>query len=374
MSTSQSVWVDGSLQDYDWYTQVLSDVRRRYPKYRVALIYVHASRENVLARAQSRGEQTGRFIPEETLLSSIDRTAKSVQVLSPLCDFVARIDNNGLTPILELVEDRTRSWERIEHTFGFAGRQELQFPYSLHPIVCCNDASLLEAIRCPAALQAQFEGGCVPQGDRHRLDLCSSDGSVRNELEISRISDIKLDEFAVRRLGLPTSARSFAWCHSNGPQLGFTQRTSGRSAIFRQSSARSCSFASGQSDMSGCGNVRNLISYHGFLYFDAMGNVCAARMCQAGKAHLIFDATEDASVYTFRDPEPLSKETAAALQSADRWLVPVFPRAAQSCADAMVWLPPSELSSAPFGAFAYRLCESPYASCRHVFYAMRAPD
>jgi hypothetical protein len=109
----QNTWIDGSLQNHAWFAAKIKGWRQRYPWYRIAIFYVHAEDEQVLARARLRGQQTGRHVPEQLLRQSIAATAEAADQLGPLADFVARIDNSCATsphPVLQRFEDRSHSF------------------------------------------------------------------------------------------------------------------------------------------------------------------------------------------------------------------------------------------------------------------------
>ena len=170
LRSGQNVWIDGSLQDHAWWSGVFADIRKRFPRYRLAIFYVYASEAEVLRRAEKRGRETGgfgvvggererkgeqrrkrqretdrqgekgremsqresreqrnqtssphptsgRFIPEDVLKSSMEKCKTSVKVLSPLADFLAVINNEKRTPQLDLFEDRSRSFTAIYERF-----------------------------------------------------------------------------------------------------------------------------------------------------------------------------------------------------------------------------------------------------------------
>ena len=81
MRQSQNIWVDGSLRDGNWFSQVtlvalsqvFTDIRRRYPHYKIAIFVVSAPESLVRKRVAMRAQMTGRSVPEdmiEVLLSS----------------------------------------------------------------------------------------------------------------------------------------------------------------------------------------------------------------------------------------------------------------------------------------------------------------
>ncbi|KAL9190466.1 hypothetical protein ACHAXT_007677 [Thalassiosira profunda] len=94
MQNGHNVLVDGSLRDYEWYLQYFRDLRKRYPKLRIAILHVVAPRDKVFERAAHRAETTGRIVPRETLEASLQHVPLSVRKLAPAVDFFAEIDNS----------------------------------------------------------------------------------------------------------------------------------------------------------------------------------------------------------------------------------------------------------------------------------------
>lgn len=64
---------------------------QKHPKYRIAILYVHANEEQVLERARRRAEETGRVVPESEIKDSLYRVPRTVARLMPKADFVAHI-------------------------------------------------------------------------------------------------------------------------------------------------------------------------------------------------------------------------------------------------------------------------------------------
>jgi uncharacterized membrane protein YgcG len=127
----QNTWIDGSLQDVQWWTDWISHIRTVYPWYRIAIFYVYAKKSQVLARAHQRGQVTGRFIEQAKLLDSIEKTKIAIEMLGPLADFVARIDNSGTLPKLDVFEDRSHSLRAISDRFRGKSDRAQRFPESL---------------------------------------------------------------------------------------------------------------------------------------------------------------------------------------------------------------------------------------------------
>lgn len=71
-STGKNVIIDGSLRNAGWHQLFFERIRSEFPEARLAIIHVAASPSHVLARAAKRGEETGRLVPEATLLAALD--------------------------------------------------------------------------------------------------------------------------------------------------------------------------------------------------------------------------------------------------------------------------------------------------------------
>jgi len=81
---------------------------------RIAIIHVVADRTEVLRRAKRRAEETGREVPTDILLKTLDTVPKSVAKLAPLVDYTICINNDGSEPF-PCTEDMswstfTRQW------------------------------------------------------------------------------------------------------------------------------------------------------------------------------------------------------------------------------------------------------------------------
>jgi len=118
---SQHTWIDGSLGDHRWFSNVFANIRVKHPQYRIALVYVYASDEEVYKRAAERGKQTGRFIPQDTLATSLRKTRESVAVLGPLVDCLVEVRNETREPVLDRCEVRLRSFAMMQHAFSIDG-------------------------------------------------------------------------------------------------------------------------------------------------------------------------------------------------------------------------------------------------------------
>uniref|UniRef100_A0A7S2LG65 Zeta toxin domain-containing protein n=1 Tax=Zooxanthella nutricula TaxID=1333877 RepID=A0A7S2LG65_9DINO len=135
MGLRQNVWVDGSLRDADFYSGQFRDIRHRYPHYRIAMFYVNASEPVIRERILRRAEATGRNVPEHLIRASLEAMDRSLNVLTPLCDFVARISNEGAAPVLKAFEtvNNSGSWELVSSRFARVAPLKHEFPNALAP-------------------------------------------------------------------------------------------------------------------------------------------------------------------------------------------------------------------------------------------------
>lgn len=104
MENKMNVWVDGSLRDADWYTRQFTDVRKKFPEYRIAILSITASTDTIKKRLDLREKTTGRHIPPALSETSQRAMTESVPKLTKLVDFHATIENDGKIPILKSVE------------------------------------------------------------------------------------------------------------------------------------------------------------------------------------------------------------------------------------------------------------------------------
>ena len=135
MRSSQNVWVDGSLRDGSWFTRVFRDLRRRFPRYKLAILEVGASESVVRYRVARRAEFTGRMVPEHLILESLRSVACTLELLTPLVDFVARVNNDLDVPVLRayIRVDSRGHWGVLQKQFAQSASAS-DFPGSLAPL------------------------------------------------------------------------------------------------------------------------------------------------------------------------------------------------------------------------------------------------
>ena len=93
LQQGKNVLVDGSLKDADWYLAYVATLRQQFPRLKVAILHVTASRETVLARCRRRAETTGRVVPEEVLVSAMNAIPNALRQLAPKVDYFATFEN-----------------------------------------------------------------------------------------------------------------------------------------------------------------------------------------------------------------------------------------------------------------------------------------
>jgi hypothetical protein len=78
--------VDGTLKDTNWFINRLESLRINNPKYLTAIIQITAPPELIFERAARRGVETGRVVPDQLILQSIEQVPESVKILSEHVD------------------------------------------------------------------------------------------------------------------------------------------------------------------------------------------------------------------------------------------------------------------------------------------------
>lgn len=87
--------MDGSLRDADWFITYIQQIQSKYPKLKIAIIYVTAPEETILSRVRQRAELTGRLVPEDIILDTLRKLPNSISRLTPFVDFVAAFRNEN---------------------------------------------------------------------------------------------------------------------------------------------------------------------------------------------------------------------------------------------------------------------------------------
>eukprot|EP01043_Picozoa_sp_COSAG02_P001835 COSAG02_NODE_39_length_48074_cov_106.508890_48_plen_631_part_01 len=217
MKNSQNCWVDGSLRDSAWFAQVFKSIRRRFPHYKIAIFEVGAPEEVVRERIKQRAEREGRDIPEHLIVQSLASVAESLDVLTPLVDFVARIDNSGSSPKLRAYIRVTAdgNWSHIKRRFARPERAG-SFPGALAPL-------LLRSVPEPSSMLLSTQASGSGDGSALVRPLefdvrCSALDSIRGafrevKMILSPGSEVTLQGAARLSAGIPTEATTFAFAY-----------------------------------------------------------------------------------------------------------------------------------------------------------------
>lgn len=220
-------------------------------------LQIGASENVVRYRIARRAAITGRSVPDHLIVASLASVASSLEILTPLVDFVARVGNDGAVPLLRayIRVDSRGHWGVLQHQFA-RPEDAGQFPLSLAPI------HLAEAPTDLVELVGAYMGGT------QRLKLCATHRELQavaaalrtNSLELSPLHEITLHAEARALAGVPHAAATFAFSYPaaiDWDQLG----ASGAYDTYRESVLTSAP----------C-----LVPLAGaFVYFDEGGRVCA---------------------------------------------------------------------------------------------------
>merc|ERR1712054_98216 len=77
-------------------------LRVAFPGIRLMILHIEAEKEAVLKRAEARGKETGRMVPKEILINSMEQVPKSCKVLAPFVDVAINVKNlEGQQPRFE---------------------------------------------------------------------------------------------------------------------------------------------------------------------------------------------------------------------------------------------------------------------------------
>mmetsp|Transcript_10418 Transcript_10418/g.15844 ORF Transcript_10418/g.15844 Transcript_10418/m.15844 type:complete len:319 (+) Transcript_10418:216-1172(+) len=93
LQEGKNIIVDGTLRDYDWYAQYMSGLRYTFPSLKLAIFHVTVSPVTAQRRAQMRAKVTGRVVPMELILETMEKIPRAIEELSPYADFVCTFRN-----------------------------------------------------------------------------------------------------------------------------------------------------------------------------------------------------------------------------------------------------------------------------------------
>jgi len=261
LRNNQNIWVDGSLRDGPWFEKVFTDIRKRFPSYRIAIFYVYATEKTIRQRIKKRELETGRGVPEEELQSSLDAPDKSLGLLMPLVDFVARINNDAEIPRLAAFEsvDRTGAWLSIQKRFAKTQASQVEFPNRLSPLFISRAQFPTESIILTNEMKLMLQNFSVEEGFSVEIEVEKLQAKIPEMKHLSKSAPdiltstlsppfpVNADSDTRLLAEVPGDAFSFAYCYG---VANFGAMLKGRVSVMNASPA--CSFL-----MNG-----------GFVYFD----------------------------------------------------------------------------------------------------------
>ena len=186
MRESRHVWVDGSLRNGSWYQHVFTDIAKRYPHYQIAIFHVTASREATFERARARGEMTGRHVPPEEIEDSLRRVPAAVDLLAPLAQFVATIDNSAETPTLVRWRDNLKNTEGTAPEGGTCAWQAIYSRFRFKGFWNLPRASMIGIGSRPSGLNNTRGSAIFPKPTRRSRTTTFGDLSAKTEAWITR--------------------------------------------------------------------------------------------------------------------------------------------------------------------------------------------
>jgi Zeta toxin len=131
LQNGRNVVFDSAMNNPDWFIEFIEKLKRTCGQeflgllstLKVGLIHITAPPEEMLKRAKLASEITGRIIPDQDILSSIDKISESVQKVIPSMDFHCEIRNNknsygcdNIEEVYGLVGDI--DWQTLQQTFS----------------------------------------------------------------------------------------------------------------------------------------------------------------------------------------------------------------------------------------------------------------
>jgi hypothetical protein len=138
---------------------------------------------------------------------------RSLNVLTPLCDFVARINNEGSQPVLKAFEslDTSGSWGTLKHRFASVSAEPGEFPNALAPlalvampkhaagIVRVGTDRVRLTLKCRRTSMVQESVAALLPGD---IELCVSPDGV-----------VSLPDYERKLAGIPNEVVTFYWVY-----------------------------------------------------------------------------------------------------------------------------------------------------------------
>jgi len=114
----RNVLVDGSLRNSHWYNEYFASLKKKYYPIKIAIVHITASIDQIWSRVQKRSEETGRMVPKETIMHALENVPRSIDILTPACDFFCEICNNDDDDV-RLVKPYGMTWDLFRDNWDY---------------------------------------------------------------------------------------------------------------------------------------------------------------------------------------------------------------------------------------------------------------
>eukprot|EP00930_Biecheleria_cincta_P007935 TRINITY_DN109256_c0_g1_i1.p1 TRINITY_DN109256_c0_g1~~TRINITY_DN109256_c0_g1_i1.p1 ORF type:complete len:287 (-),score=35.86 TRINITY_DN109256_c0_g1_i1:65-925(-) len=276
---------------------------------------------------------------------------KSLNTLTPLCDFVARTDNEGSAPHLRAFEaiDTTGSWNPIQGRFA-TPYSASEFPHALSPLhLRPIHAKLLPALgfNTPASNASKLVLHEIKNTTTPILQKLKQLLPANRTIDISPPCKVTLTDFARRLAGIPSDAEQFFYAF---PYYDETQK-----CVLNEGSMTKAGFTAEERQDA----LVTLLLNGGFGYCQEGGELVALNS--------VMGATDDyhseALLVQFGMPSEVSKNTLAAIPS-QRFQPVTLPVFLERGEKRFAWINPGEAFNnanvgGSNGAFLYSMGNGP---------------
>lgn len=96
----KNIIVDGSLKDWQWYSQYMNQLRNTFPRLKLAIIHVVTTLDTAVNRAARRGAETGREVPLEAISEQLEAIPQSLKRLEPYVNYVCTFRNEDIPELI----------------------------------------------------------------------------------------------------------------------------------------------------------------------------------------------------------------------------------------------------------------------------------
>lgn len=237
-------------------------------------VAVMASPEVIEERCLKRAKTTGRHVPRDVMLDSIEAVSKSLALLSSKVDFVAHILNETTPTLVSCTNvDMSGRWAAVGSKFRRIQGSIDSFPRSISPLyVCPMKPSLFSASSSPYLFA--LDNGSAYELSVFRKQKGGEEPTLVARSRITKLSKISLFDDDLKLLaGVPASATHFAWAYPDVRGSKITSKSDDNDDVMR--------------------DIFALLLVGGFVYVDISGNVCAVNVLSRDARPPIFRTRDE---------------------------------------------------------------------------------